>query len=44
MREQKLAVAGSSGYGGNRGDREAAITFDVFGHRTLSVLNIDNEK
>lgn len=44
MREQKLAVAGSSGYGGNRGDREAAMAFDVFGHRTLSVLNIDNEK
>ena len=44
MREQKLGVAGSSGYGGNRGGREASITFDVFGHRTLSVLNIDNEK
>lgn len=49
MREQQLKAAGDLGDAGGRdnsnaGDCKAAITFDVFGRRTLNILNIDDKK
>ncbi len=44
MHERQLGAAVASGDGGGEGGREAAITFDVFGHRTLDILNIDSKK